>query len=187
MDALKKYTIPFKSLSLGKHRFEFDIDDKFFEAFDNGEIKGGKLTANVELTKAANLLTIDFSISGTVTVICDRCLEDCQLPIDYKGELVVRFSETENEYDGEVMWLHPTESELNIAQYLYESIMLNLPYQRVHPNREDGQPGCDPDMLSRFKIVSEEEFNRMIAPKGQKMEDNPQWEKLRKIKDQLEK
>ena len=50
-----------------------------------------------------------------------------------------------------------------LSQYIYESICLSLPYQRVHPVGSDGKSGCDPDMLARFNIVSEEEFDRLTG------------------------
>ena len=46
--------------------------------------------------------------------------------------------------------------EVSLAQYIYESIVLSLPYQRVHPEGE-----CDADMLHRFRIVSQEEFSQI--------------------------
>ena len=94
---------------------------------------------------------------------CDRCLEEFMMPVGYTGTLAVRYSETEQESDGEVMWIGPSETEIDLSQYIYESICLNLPYQRVHPVGSNGKSGCDPDMLARFNIVSEEEFDRSPA------------------------
>ena len=115
------------------------------------------------LNKQSNLLTLDFRIEGEVCVTCDRCLEEFMMPVGYTGTLAVRYSETEQESDGEVMWIGPSETEIDLSQYIYESIRLNLPYQRVHPVGSDGKSGCDPDMLARFNIVSEEEFDRLTG------------------------
>ncbi len=71
---------------------------------------------------------------------------------------MVKFSEAGGEYDGEVLWLYPGDTEVDMAQYVYESIVLSLPYRRVHP---DG--GCDPAMLERFRIVSPQEFAAIEA------------------------
>lgn len=54
------------------------------------------------------------------------------------------------------MWISPSEPEVSLAQYIYESVVLSLPYQRVHAEGE-----CDADMLRRFRIVSEEEFSQI--------------------------
>ena len=104
------------------------------------------------------------------------------MPIDYTGRLVVRFSETRDECDGEVMWVSPAETEINLAQYIYESICLSLPYQRVHPTDENGKSGCDPDMLARFKIVTEEEFEKIVHDE----ETNSFQEELEALKQKME-
>jgi uncharacterized metal-binding protein YceD (DUF177 family) len=52
---------------------------------------------------------------------------------------------------------------IDLEQYIYESIVLSLPLQRVHPEDVHGQPLCNPAMLERFKIVTQEEFNTMIG------------------------
>ena len=62
------------------------------------------------------------------------------------------------EYDGEVMWLSPADDEVDLTQYVYESIILSLPYQRVHP-----EGGCDAEMMRRFRIVSSEELDALEA------------------------
>ena len=95
---------------------------------------------HVRLDRAETQLVIDVRITGHVVVECDRCLEDCRIPVDYDGRLLVRFSDEEREYDGDVLWLSPVEDEVDLMQYIYESIVLSLPYQRVHPEGE-----CNPE------------------------------------------
>jgi len=43
---------------------------------------------------------------------------------------------------------------LDLAQHFYEYIMLSLPMKHVHPDREDGSEGCNPDMLALLKNYS---------------------------------
>ena len=186
MEILKRYAIPFKGLGEGRHEFGFELDNRFFQAFEGSEIKGGMARAEVVLTKGSTTLELDFTIAGEVTVPCDRCLEDCTVPVDYEGGFKVRFGDTKDDFDGELMWLTHGESELNVAQYIYESIVLSLPYKRVHPDRPDGSPGCDPEIIGHARLISQEEFEK--AEEGsemQKMEDNPEWQKLREIQSKL--
>lgn len=189
MDVIKDYNIAYKALDAGEHTFEFRADDNFFDSFGNAEIKKGQADITVKAVKGINIVTLDFDIKGIVTVECDRCLEDCDLPVDYNGTLTVKFTGDElddNErYDGEVLWLNPAEDVINTAQYIYESIVLSLPYQRVHPVGGEGKNACDPEMLERFKIVSEEEFDKLASGEEQAMSENPEWEKLRQLKDEL--
>lgn len=181
MEQLNDYKIAFRGLKNGDHDFAFAISDRLFEAFENPEIKGGKGEARVRLTKSETQLVCDVEIACVVVVPCDRCLEDCSLAIDYEGSLVVKFSEEELEYDGEVMWLYPGESEVDLAQYIYESVILSLPYQRVHKEGE-----CDPQMLSRLTIGTEEELEAIEQRALKSEEPSDEWEKLAALKAQME-
>lgn len=156
MELDKRYSIVFKGLADGVHDFVFDVDDAFFAACDNDELRGGRCTANFALRKAGNTLSLSAAIEGQVVTVCDRCLEECSVPVRFEGELTVRVSDEAEGYDGETMWVSPAEDEIALGQYIYESIVLALPYRRVHADGE-----CNPEMLSRFKVATAEEFDRM--------------------------
>lgn len=179
----KGYTIAYKGLGPGPHRFDFDVDGSFFAAYGGCGIKDGRAHAEVVLLKKPSMFDLQVTIDGEVTVPCDRCLEDCVLPVHFKGHPVVKFSEEEQDSDGEVIWIHPAEDLLDLGQYIYESIVLSLPYQRVHPLDALGNPLCNPDMLGRFRIVSEAEFDRLAAASEQGAEVDPRWAGLRELKD----
>lgn len=183
MDILNKYNLAFKGLSIGEHEFSFDVDDSFFAAFPESEIHKGRAKVKIKLTKKAGMLTLDFNIAGEVEVVCDRCLDEFMMPFDYEGTLLIKFSEEPREDEADAMWLNPSEQQVNLAQYIYESIILSLPYQRVHPDRADGTSGCNPDMLKRFRIVTEEEFGKMFGEE----EKNTSWEQqIGKLKGETE-
>lgn len=175
--------IAFKGLKNGLHDFHFEVDEQLFAQFENSELTGGRCTVDIQLNRSEQQLVLDVKIAGEVITPCDRCLEDCRLPIDYEGQLIVKFSAEEQEYDGEVLWLYPGETEVDLAHYIYESIVLSLPYQRVHAEGE-----CDPAMMGRFRIVSAEEFSTIEAKQheAQEEEHGSEWEKLAALKQQME-
>ena len=135
----------------------------------------------VALERGEAMLTLDVTVDGSVVVECDRCLEECRIPVHYQGRLLVKFSDEVHEYDGEVMWLLPMEDEIDLKQYIYESIVLSLPYQRVHP---EGQ--CNPEMMARFRIVSGEEFDALEAESEQQAPPAGEWAKLAELKERME-
>ena len=182
MDVLKKYSIAFKGLGEGTHRFDMKVDDRFFEAFEGSEIRRGNADVRLTLDKRGNGMALDFDIRGEVAVECDRCLEEFMMPVGYTGTLAVRYSETEQESDGEVMWMLPGEDRVELAQYIYESIVLSLPYQRVHPEGE-----CNPEMLKRFRIVSDREFASIeAAAEGAGERGGGEWAKLAALRERME-
>ena len=181
MEETQRYSIAFKGLKNGHHEFRFAVDKSLFEAFENTEIKDGACEVRVDLNREESQLVLDVSISGHVVVACDRCLEDCRIPIDFEGRLLVKFSDEVREYDGEVLWLLPGEEQVDLAQYIYESIVLSLPYQRVHPEGE-----CNPEMLERFRIVSEGEFEAIEKRAVSHEHNEGEWAKLAALREQMQ-
>ena len=161
MELNERYSIGYKSLSNSTFDYDYEVDDSLFAAYESREVLGGNCDVKVVLAKTDSQLDLDVTIEGSVVCECDRCLEPCDVDIDYEGHLIVRLSTEEGEYDGEVMWLNPAEENLDLTQYIYESIILSLPYQRVHTEGE-----CNPDMMARFAQVTAAELDAIEARAG---------------------
>lgn len=144
VETVNQYSIDYVGLPCGIHTFDFAVDGELFRSMESNEIRDGRCNVHVCLNRLETRLMVNVVISGSVTVECDRCLEDCDIPIDFSGVLEVLFSETEHDYDGFKMWIAKGD-RLSLKQYIYESIVVSLPYRRVH---EEG--GCNPDMMARF-------------------------------------
>ena len=145
MELEQKYSIAYKGLKNGLHEVDFDVDGALFKAYESKEIKDGRCKVHVGIDKSDTQLILDVTIDGHVVCECDRCLEDCTIPVHFDGRLTVFVSDHQGEYDGDYMWVSPDEEDISLMQYIYESIVLSLPYRRVHPDGE-----CDPDMMVRF-------------------------------------
>jgi uncharacterized metal-binding protein YceD (DUF177 family) len=159
----QRLAIAHKGLREGAHGYGWKIGDDFWKEHAGSGIIGGDIEVAATLEKGATgVMRLAVEVTGSVTVPCDRCLEDCLLPVNYRGSLAVKVSEEEQPFEGDILWLSPGEAQIDLEQYVYESVVLSLPLQRVHPEDVHGQPLCNPAMLERFKIVTEEEFNTMI-------------------------
>ena len=61
-----------------------------------------------------------------------------------------------------------------LFHFVYESIMLALPIQVLHPDDENGNSTCNPEIL---KIMNEH------SPDAKKEDEiDPRWEALKKLK-----
>ena len=184
MELNERYSIGYKGLSNSIFDYDFVVDNDLFTAYESREVLGGDCRVKVVLKKNDNQLDVDVAIEGEVVCECDRCLEPCPIAIDYEGHLLVRISTEEGEYDGEVMWLNPAEEKLDLTQYIYESIILSLPYQRVHTEGE-----CNPDMMARFAQVTAAEMEAIEARAGRGNKptiDEGDFNKLAALKAQME-
>jgi uncharacterized metal-binding protein YceD (DUF177 family) len=176
MKQTKEYTIPFVGLKLGKHKFEYQISNAFFEIFDYNEFQNSDIKVNVVLDKQSNLLELNFKHEGTINVPCDMTGEDFDMPIKGKLKLIVRFGEDFNNDNEELLILPFGEFEIDIAQYIYELIVLSIPQRRVHPGIKDGS--LNTEALTKLKELTIKE-----QKKEKKEEENidPRWDKLKQL------
>jgi uncharacterized metal-binding protein YceD (DUF177 family) len=151
MSDVNSYKLVFKGLSSGKHTVTFEMDDSFFSLFEGSEIEHGKLSAEVIVDKQSTLLQLDVKIHGNVKTVCDRCLDDLDMPIDYAGQLLVKFGKgsSENDTNDEVVFLDPAAGEINLSQFFFDSINVTLPLQRMH---KEGM--CNKEMINKLKQLS---------------------------------
>ncbi len=170
---VNQYIIPFTGLNEGEYEFSFDFKKKFFDAHEMLDTRNGNITANVSLNRKPNMLSLKVEVHGFLEIQCDRCLEYFQLPINYTGNLVVKFSEDDTASTDEIWILPPNQTILDLEQYFFECIGLCIPIQRVHPENEDGSTGCNPEMIDMLQIHS----------KNADMHDesDPRWNKLKDL------
>lgn len=146
--------IPCKALSFGDHTFDFQIDDAFFRAFDNTEIDRVAIEVRCLLSKTgSDTMDLAVDISGELEVPCDRCLAPLRLPVAFHANIGVVFSGTseaeesvKNLSDKEILYFPADAAEVDLGQYVYDSICLSLPLRRIHP-----EGGCDPEMMKIWK------------------------------------
>ncbi len=151
MSETKGFTIQVNGLITGKHEFEFPVDYSFFESFGNKQVFNASLVAEIELEKGVNYMSVNAYIQGSVTVECDRCLDKLELPVEVDSsiavkstKLVVEISEEEDEY----ILVDTDDGELDLKQFIYDEICINLPIQCVH---EEGE--CNAVMIDKLKVV----------------------------------
>jgi uncharacterized metal-binding protein YceD (DUF177 family) len=177
MSKTKEYTIPFVGLKLGKHKFEYQISNAFFEIFDYNEFQNSDIKVNVVLDKQSNLLELNFKHDGTINVPCDLTSEDFDLPIKGKLKLIVRFGETFNNDNEELLILPFGEFEIDIAQYIYEMIILSIPLKRIHPGIKDGS--LNTEALTKLKELTIKEQKK--EKKEEEENIDPRWDKLKQL------
>lgn len=170
MNLLQEFVIPFLGLKEGVHDYAFDIDAEFFESFEYSEIKQGKVHVGVSLERQERILIFNFNIRGTIHLPCDRCLALMDLPIEGNERLIVKFGKEWKEETDEILIIPETESHIDISSFIYEYIMLLLPYKRVHP---EGEGLCDQAMVEKLD-------------KHSTTETDPRWEALKDLKNKIE-
>lgn len=156
---LNRFTIPFLNLKEGIHKFDFEINDLFFDNFEFSEIKKGKLKADVTLEKQSSMLVLNFNITGFVIDECNICLEELKIDIENSYTLYVKFGEDFLEVTDDVITIPLSSNEINVSQFIYEFIHLSLPLKRVHPLNDKNESTCNPLMIQRINELAKKNSN----------------------------
>ena len=156
MKKLKDFDIPFVGLKQGKHQFDFDIKKAFFDAFEYDDFNDADVKVSMELDKKSSLLELTFKAQGYVNVNCDVCNEQYDQEIKGKLHLVVKFGDQYNDENEEILIIPHGEHQINVAQFIYEMIVLSVPLKRVHPGIKDGTLSTEIlDKLEEFQPKEE--------------------------------
>jgi uncharacterized metal-binding protein YceD (DUF177 family) len=155
----REFEIAWKGLKPGVHEFVYDIDDAFMhEHHADEETKDWKASVTMKMDKKTDFFLLQFDISGSVSVPCDRCAEYFKLDLWDEFKLVIKLTgedSTENEDEDDVVFIPRSETVIDISNWLYEFVMLSLPLQHIHPDKENGEGGCDPKVLKLLNHLSE--------------------------------
>lgn len=174
MKDLKDFNIPFVGLKEGSHLFEYQIDKKFFEAYDYDEFNNCNVTAAVDFVKKSTLMELCFTINGTVNVPCDMTNEPYNQKIEGTLNLVVKFGEDYNDDNEDILIIPHEYYQINVAQYIYELIVLSVPSKRLHPKVIDGT--IESEALNKLEELRITENNAV-----EKESTDPRWDKLKDL------
>ena len=175
MKALKDYIIPFIGLKVGEHHFDYQIDNTFFKNFEYDEFNSVDLKIDLRLEKKSTFLELYFLATGLINVNCDITNEPYNQAIQDEFKLVVKFGNEYNDDNEDILIVPHGEYEINVAQYIYELIVLAVPVKRIHPGIEDGT--LQSDILSKL-----EELSPSQDSENKSSEDiDPRWNNLKKL------
>ena len=174
MTILEDFAIDIYKLANKVYTYQFDINEPFFEHFGQLVVESGKLKAFVTLDKQETLITVNFDITGTVALICDRSLEPFDYPIHIQERMLYQYGETEEQLTDEIATITDRTQQINIAQPIYEFIGLAVPMKRLHPKYADEE-----DVFTEGEIV----FSSDTTPTSDADEEiDPRWQALKKLK-----
>ena len=179
MSRRRDFEIAFVGLKPGVHEFNYSIDDRFFEAYQQQDFRN--CTAHIKLTldKKSSFMLLKFEMGGKLEVNCDRC--NSNLPLDLWDEFnitvkIVEEPELMNnqEDDPDVYYLSRGESHIDVANWIYEFINLSIPMQKICNFEDMDGPYCNKAAIDVLKKLETKEPEK---------KENPIWKGLEKFKD----
>ena len=178
MNNRRNYDIAFVGLKPGIHEFEYEINDKFFQDFQEQEFRNCIAHVRMTLDKKTGFMLLKFEVGGKVNITCDRCGNDLPLNLWDEFNVVVKMVEdpekmNEQEEDPDVYYISKGESHLHVDDWIYEFVNLSIRMQRMCTEDELGGPHCNKEVLAMLKKL---EAKNDIP-------ENPIWKGLEKFKD----
>ena len=185
MSHRREFEIAFVGLKPGLHEYHYEVNDKFFEAFQQQDFTQCKAKIKLALDKQNGFLLLKFEIGGNLQVNCDRC--NNKLPLDLWEEfrITVKIAEeaalmNEQQEDPDVYYISRGESHIDVANWIYEFINLSIPMQKVCSYEKMDGPWCN---KSAWDVLNKMETGLPEGKDGKKGTSNPIWKGLEKFKD----
>lgn len=176
----REFEIQWFGLKEGIHTFRYEVTDKVVEQLGHEREGYEDLNAIVTLTfdKKSSFFLLHFDVDGKVNVACDRCGDPFELKLWDEFDLVIKLTgepgenEEKEEDEADVAFIPRSETVLDMSPWVYEFILLSMPMQHIHPDKEDGSSGCNPEALKLLEKMSAAEVTR-----------NNLWKDLDQFKD----
>ena len=62
--------------------YQYQLENAFFLDLDAPEVQKGQVNVTLKVRKTSGVYQLDFQTEGKVIVICDRCLDEMEQPIE---------------------------------------------------------------------------------------------------------
>ncbi len=176
MNPKRKFEIAFVGLKPGIHEYNYLIDDKFFEAFQQQNFTNCKAEVKLHFDKQSSFMILKFEIGGDLTVSCDRCNNDLSLELWDEFTITLKMVEdatlmNEQENDPDIFYISRAESHIDVSNWIYEFINLSIPIQKTCAFEKMDGPNCNKNVKQLLKKMEPQENK-----------ENPIWKGLDKLK-----
>jgi len=177
MSNRREYEIAFVGLKPGVHEFNYEIDDRFFEEYQEQDFRQTQAHIKLVLEKNNGFMMLKFEVGGKTEVTCDRCSND--LPFELFDEFTVTVKMVDDpdmmndqEVDPDVYYISRGESHLDVKNWIYEFVNLSIPMQKTCSYENMDGPYCN---------TAARDFLNKMKP-GDDAPANPLWKGLEKFK-----
>lgn len=176
----REFEIAFVGLKPGLHEYNYQIGDRFFEAFQQQDFRNCQANVKLLLDKKNGFMLLKFEVGGSLEVTCDRCNSNLPFELWDEFHMTVKMVDepelmNDQEDDPDVYYIGRGESHIDVANWIYEFINLSIPMQKVCSFEKMDGPHCNTSAREMLK--------KLEAREPEKKDENPIWKGLEKFKD----
>ncbi|MDE7470734.1 MAG: DUF177 domain-containing protein [Paramuribaculum sp.] len=120
-------------MSEGRHEFTYHLDKTFFVNMESSDIHDADVDVTLVVTRKNDAYDMAFTFKGTLTLICDRCLDDLLFPVDTTYHITVEYGDEYRDESDDLMIIPESDPYLNVSFIIYDTVALTIPLKHVHP------------------------------------------------------
>lgn len=158
MASKRTFEIAFVGLKPGVHEFNYVVDDKFFAEKGSPDFTNCQANIKLQLDKKSGFMLLKFEIVGKADSNCDRCGNPLSVDIWDEFNMLIKLVENpeemnDQEEDPDVFYISRTESHIDVADWIYEFVLLSFPTQKTCGEDEEGNSKCNKEVLEKLKAM----------------------------------
>jgi uncharacterized metal-binding protein YceD (DUF177 family) len=178
MSNRREFEIAFVGLKPGVHEFNYHIDDRFFEEYNEQDFRNPEANVKLLLEKSNGFMILRFEIGGKAEVTCDRCNNSLPIQLFDEFKIMIKMTDepdlmNDQEEDPDVYYISRGESHIDVKDWIYEFINLSIPMQRTCEYENMDGPYCNATARELLKNMRPEDNQGAKAI----------WKGLEKFKD----
>ena len=176
---IEEFDIQFTGLQNHTYTFTYFINSAFLHLFEYAPLDDCDVEVQLQFTKKPTLFILDFALSGTIKIECDRFLAQADLPIKKQYQVFVKMvgaSAEKSDRELDVIFILPDETHINVAQLIYEFVVLSVPGKRIPCITLKDKSICDREVLEKWQKLNQSEDTQNTAT-------DPRWDALKKLKE----
>lgn len=192
MGKFSAFRLQLKAIPEGTQEFDYHLDKQFFVNMESTDIHDADLDVKLVVTHKHDIYNLAFHVFGTVTLICDRCLDDLLQPIDATYDIAVKYGADYSETD-ELLVIPESDNYLNVSYMIYDTASLAIPVKHVHPlgkcnramsallRKHRATKGDDEDAELADQLMDEMETMDSAPDDTEQAPTDPRWDGLKKL------
>jgi uncharacterized metal-binding protein YceD (DUF177 family) len=162
MSNRREFEIAFVGLKPGVHEFNYRIDDRFFEEYNEQDFRNPDANVKLLLEKSNGFMILRFEIGGKAEVTCDRCNSNLPMQLFDDFKVMIKMTDdpdlmNEQEEDPDVYYISRGESHIDVKDWIYEFINLSIPMQKTCEYESMDGPYCNPAARELLKNMRPDE------------------------------
>lgn len=133
MGKFSDFKLRLKGMQEGKHHYDYHLGKDFFVNMENTDVHDADVTVGLDVDYRHGVYDLTATVTGTITLLCDRCLDDLIWPIETTYHVSVEYGDEYRDESDELLVIPDSDDYLNIAYMLHDTVALTIPMRHVHP------------------------------------------------------